>query len=205
MLHISTDYVFSGNKAGAYLEGDATGPISEYGRSKLLGEQEVAGNLERHFIVRTSWLFGMHGKNFVDTILRIARQQPELRVVNDQRGSPTYTRHLAEKLAEIIDRSDYGIYHVTGSGNCSWFEFAQGIIGMAGVERVRVIPVTSAEFVRPARRPANSILDNGHLRQLHLDPAPHWEDGLRSYLEEIACPGECEPAGKVEATWKANY
>ncbi len=204
MLHISSDYVFDGGKPGPYFEDDAPNPISAYGHSKLLGEQQVIASLDRHFIVRTSWLFGMHGKNFVETILKIARQKSELRVVDDQRGSPTYTCHLAERLAELIATREYGIYHVTGAGNCSWFEFAQSIIELSRIEGVRVAPVSSKEYVRPARRPANSVLANRHLSELNIGLAPHWKDGLQSYLAEIAGQGNCDPAGKVEAAWKAS-
>jgi dTDP-4-dehydrorhamnose reductase len=204
MLHISTDYVFDGDKVGPYRENDPTNPVSVYGASKLIAEREVRANLPRHFIVRTAWLFGTHGKNFVDTILKIARQQPELRVVNDQHGSPTYTRHLAEKIAEVIAVNEYGTYHVTGSGNCSWFEFAQCIIEMSGVEQVRVLPVTSAEFVRPARRPANSVLENGHLNRLNIELAPHWKEGLRAYLEETSNLADGSPMAKLETVSKAR-
>jgi dTDP-4-dehydrorhamnose reductase len=204
MLHISSDYVFDGSKPGPYFEDDAPNPVSAYGHSKLLGEQEVMASLVRYFIVRTSWLFGQHGKNFVDTIRRIARQRPELRVVDDQRGSPTYTRHLAEKLSELIQTGEYGIFHVTGAGNCSWFEFAQSIIELSQIEGVRVLPVSSKEYVRPARRPANSVLANRHLSELHIGLAPLWKDGLQSYLDELAGEGNNDPAGKAVAAWKVS-
>ena len=204
MVHISTDYVFDGSKSGPYFENDLPNPINAYGRSKLLGEQLVMASLDRHFIVRTSWLFGRHGKNFVDTILRIAQRLSELRVVDDQRGAPTYTCDLADSLAELITTTNYSIYHATAAGDCSWFEFAQSIIELSQTAGVKLLPVSSQEYVRPARRPANSVLANRRLSELNLRLAPHWKDGLRRYLSEIAGPGNPNLAGKVEATWKAN-
>jgi len=130
MLYVSTDYVFDGTKTGPYFENDCPNPMSVYGRSKLLGERHVQTILSRHFVVRTSWLYGPNGKNFVTTILKVAHQQKVLRVVNDQHGSPTYTRHLAVKIAELAETQAFGVYHITGSGNCSWFEFAGTILDL---------------------------------------------------------------------------
>ena len=132
MLYVSTDYVFDGSFARPYREDDIPNPLSAYGRSKLGGEQHVQALLARHFIVRSSWLYGPQGKNFVATILKIAGERDELRVVSDQRGSPTYTRHLAAKLAEMLTARAYGIYHVTGAGTCSWNEFTQAILKEGG-------------------------------------------------------------------------
>jgi dTDP-4-dehydrorhamnose reductase len=185
MLYVSTDYVFDGTKVGAYLEDDPPNPISVYGRSKWLGEQHVRAILKRYFIARTSWLYGPKGKNFVRTILRVARQQKLLRVVNDQHGSPTYTRHLASKIAELAEIQAYGVYHTTGSGTCSWFEFARTILDLWPVEGVQVLPISSGEADRAARRPANSVLENRALKQAHLELMPHWKVALAEYLDEI--------------------
>jgi dTDP-4-dehydrorhamnose reductase len=185
MLYVSTDYVFDGTKIGAYLEDDPPNPISVYGKSKWLGEQHVRAILKRYFITRTSWLYGPHGKDFVSTILRGAHQQKVLRVVNDQHGSPTYTRHLASKIAELAETQAYGVYHTTGSGTCSWFEFARTILNLWPVQGVEVFPISSDESGRAARRPANSVLENRALKQAHLELMPHWKVALTEYLDEI--------------------
>jgi dTDP-4-dehydrorhamnose reductase len=190
ILYISTDYVFDGRQDRPYREEDRPNPLNVYGRSKLLGEQCVQALVERHTIVRTSWLFGPRGKNFVSTILRLAQQRPELRVVSDQRGSPTYTRHLAAKLAQLVEGKACGLCHVTGSGSCSWFEFAQSIVDQAGFREVRVVPVSSEEAARPAPRPANSVLESRRLRQLGLGLLPPWQEGLAQYLQERRQAGE---------------
>lgn len=185
LVYISTDYVFDGRQERPYREDDPPNPLSVYGRTKLMGEQHVQNTLSRYYIVRTSWLFGPKGKNFVSTILRLAGEKPELRVVNDQKGSPTYTRHLAQKLVELITTSEHGIYHITGQGSCTWFEFAKKIVELGGFRQVRVIPVSTQEFVRPAPRPASSVLANQRLASLGIGLLPEWEEGLKSYLGEI--------------------
>lgn len=189
MVYVSTDYVFDGTKIGAYREDDPPHPVSVYGRSKLQGEEYVRGILKRYYIARTSWLYGPNGKNFVTTILKIGQQQKVLRVVNDQHGSPTYTRHLSLKLAELAETGAYGIYHTTGSGTCSWFEFARTILDLWPVEGVEVLPISSAESGRAAQRPANSVLENRALRQAHLELMPHWKIALAEYLDEIKQSG----------------
>jgi dTDP-4-dehydrorhamnose reductase len=190
LLYVSTDYVFDGHQARPYREDDCPHPISVYGRTKLRGEQHVQSLVARHFIVRTSWLYGLRGKNFVATILKLAREREELRVVSDQRGSPTYTRHLASKLAQLLWTKAYGIYHVTGAGDCSWFEFAQAIVRLGGYERVRVAPIASQDSGRRAIRPANSVLENRRLIQTKLGTLPHWTEGLAQYIEEGRGSGE---------------
>ncbi len=182
LLYVSTDYVFDGLGVRPYREDDCPNPISIYGWTKLRGEQYVQALVPRHFIVRTSWLYGPQGKNFVATILAAAKVRDELRVVSDQRGSPTYTRHLAALLARLLRVESYGIYHVTGAGNCSWFEFAQAIVKAGGLGQVRVVPTTTQELGRPARRPANSVLENR--RMLQFGALPHWTEGLAQYLAE---------------------
>jgi dTDP-4-dehydrorhamnose reductase len=189
-LYVSTDYVFDGSSEGPYREDDATNPLSAYGQSKLEGEKHVQSLLKRYFIVRSSWLYGPRGKNFVATIVKIATERDELRVVSDQRGSPTYTHHLALKLAEMLRIEAYGIYHATGAGNCSWFEFAQEIVKLAGLERVRVVPISTHESGRRAPRPANSVLENRRLIEDRLGALPHWKDGLAHYLKEGQRLGE---------------
>ncbi|MGD1154279.1 MAG: dTDP-4-dehydrorhamnose reductase [Terriglobia bacterium] len=190
MLYVSTDYVFDGRQERAYREDDCPHPVSVYARTKLRGEQHVQSLVTRHFIVRTSWLYGPQGKNFVATILKLAREREELRVVSDQRGSPTYTRHLALKLAQLLWTKAYGIYHVTGTGECSWFEFAQAIVRSGGYERVRVAPIASQDCGRLATRPANSVLENRRLIQIKLGTLPHWTEGLAQYIEEGRRSGE---------------
>jgi dTDP-4-dehydrorhamnose reductase len=189
MLYMSTDYVFDGTKVGPYGEDDPPNPINVYGKSKFLGEQHVRSVLNRYFIIRTSRLFGPNRGNFVTTILKAAHQQKVLRVVDDQYGSPTYTRHLSLKLAELAETQAYGIYHTTGSGVCSWFEFAQTILDIWPAEGVEVIPIASSESRRAARRPANSVLENRALKQAHVDLMPHWKDALTDYLSEIKQSG----------------
>jgi len=190
ILYVSTDYVFDGTKNGAYLEDDSPNPINIYGRSKWLGEQHVRAILKRYFIARTSWMYGAHGKNFVNTVLKAAHQQKLLRVVNDQHGSPTYTRHLSLKIAELAAIQAYGVYHITGSGTCSWFEFARTILEFWPVEGVQVLPISSDQLGRAARRPANSLLENRALKQAHLELLPHWKVALAEYLEEIKQSGQ---------------
>jgi dTDP-4-dehydrorhamnose reductase len=190
MLYVSTDYVFDGSGERPWREDDTPNPLSVYGQSKLQGEQAVVSSLRPHLIVRSSWLYGPRGKNFVSTILKLAAERDELRVVSDQRGSPTYTRHLALKLAELINCKTYGIYHVTGSGSCSWFEFTQAILKLAGFDQVRVVPISTQESARRAPRPAFSVLENRRLTESHLGLLPHWREGLADYLKEGQRLGE---------------
>jgi len=176
----SSDYVFDGTSRRAYVESDVTGAISGYGRSKLAGETSVAVANPRHFIVRASWLFGIAGKNFVETMLRLGEERPEVLVVSDQVGCPTYTRHLAEGIAELLNRDDYGIHHMAADGECSWYEFAQEIFDQAGVE-CRVMAGTTEMLARPAPRPAYSVLGTERRDPIRL---PHWRRGLAEYLAE---------------------
>ena len=174
---MSSDYVFDGTASEPYTEDDPTGPQSAYGRSKLAGEHAVAAAGD-HAIVRSSWLFGRHGKNFVSTMLHLAEDRDELNVVADQVGCPTFTGHLAPALVEIAERRVSGVLHVAGGGSCSWHELALATFEEAGVSRI-VHPVTTAEFPRPAPRPAWSVL-----RSTRPDgPAlPPWREGLSTYL-----------------------
>ena len=183
VVYPSTDYVFDGAGDRPYVESDPVGPQSAYGRSKLAGEEAVAAANERHFIVRTSWLFGTHGKNFVDTMLELGRDRDELKVVHDQVGRPTYTGDLADALLELTRSDAYGVHHIARGGEpCSWYEFAATIFDQASLS-VRLVPCTTEEFPRPAPRPAYSVLDSGRADPIRL---PDWRTGLENYLAQRA-------------------
>jgi dTDP-4-dehydrorhamnose reductase len=182
VVHPSSDYVFDGSNQDGYVESDETGPLSAYGKSKLAGEEETAAANPRHFIVRASWLFGVNGRNFVDTMLGLADTQDEVVVVRDQIGCPTYTGHLAEGLVQLLDGEEYGIHHMAGGGRCSWYEFAVEIFSQAGVD-CRVLSATSDMLDRPAPRPAFSVLVTEREHPILL---PEWQEGLRDYLAERA-------------------
>jgi dTDP-4-dehydrorhamnose reductase len=182
IVHPSTDYVFDGTARTPYLESHPTSPINAYGRSKLAGEHAVAGANPRHFVVRTSWLFGPAGRNFVETMLGLASTGGPVLVVRDQVGCPTYTGHLAEALVRLVDGESHGLHHIAGSGQCSWFEFANEIFEQAGLD-TRAMSCTSDEFPRPAARPAYSVLRTERDYGFELPP---WQEGLASYLAERA-------------------
>ncbi len=185
LVHYSTDYVFDGRKQAAYVEEDPPIPLGVYGRSKLRGEELLKATVPEFLILRISWLFGRNGKNFIRTILNAARTSRLLRVVNDQWGSPTYTRDVAGHTEMLLESGCRGIYHLTNSGSCTWFELAQRAVEWAGIHRVSVIPVTTAEFPRPAPRPANSVLANARLEREGLPIMRPWADAVRAYLNEI--------------------
>jgi dTDP-4-dehydrorhamnose reductase len=176
VVYYSTDYVFDGRKREPYVESDATGPVSAYGRSKLLGEQEV----REGWIVRSSWLFGWTGTNFVRTMLRLGEERDEVRVVDDQRGCPTYARHLADATRELIGLP-HGVWHLAADGDCTWAEFAEAIFEEAGLD-CDVVPISSEELGRPAPRPAYSVLRSERDDAPRL---PHWRDGLRECLARL--------------------
>ncbi len=184
MLYISTDYVFGGQGTKPW-EPECTdyAPLNEYGRSKLAGERAVAELLEKYFIVRIAWVFGLNGKNFVKTMLRLGQTHDTLRVVNDQIGTPTYTFDLARLLADMIETEKYGYYHATNEGGyISWADFAAEIFRQAGMD-TRVIPVTTAEYgLSKAARPFNSRLDKSKIVRAGFEPLPDWRDALRRYL-----------------------
>ena len=182
VVYPSTDYVFDGSKNGPYVESDATRPLSVYGQTKATGEAETAAANQRYYIVRSSWLFGTAGRNFVETMLALGADQGEVVVVRDQVGCPTYTAHLADALVRLIDTSAYGIHHIAGGGECSWYEFAQEIFRQAKLD-VRVMSMTTAELSRPAPRPAYSALVTERAEAIYL---PEWQEGLASYLAERA-------------------
>lgn len=179
IVHVSTDYVFDGTKREPWLESDAVGPLGAYGASKLAGERAVATANPAHAIVRTAWLFGAGGKNFVDTMLALGAQREEVSVVTDQVGCPTWTGHLAGALVELAERpQDTGIHHVAGTGSCSWNELAIEVFDRAAID-CRVVPTTSAAFPRPAPRPAYSVLGTERRDPLVL---PAWQEGVAGYL-----------------------
>lgn len=181
MVYFSSDYVFDGEKGSPYLEYDQTNPKSIYGQSKLWGEMLVKEVLPRHSIIRTSWLYGVNGKNFVTTMLDLARRAPELRVVNDQIGSPTYTLDLARAVAQIIDKPMFGTLHLTNSDICSWYEFAMEIFTQAGME-VNITPINSDELRRPAFRPKYSVLANYMWKLEGLAPLRSYKDALAEFI-----------------------
>jgi len=179
-VHVSSDYVFDGSKASAYVESDAVGPISAYGRSKLAGEEAVAAAApDAHTIVRSSWLFGVGGPCFPKTIVKLASEREVLRVVDDQVGCPTYTGDLAVALLELAASRVPGVVHVAAGDSCSWFEFATAIVAAAG-ESCTVEPCATSEFPRPARRPANSVLVTE--RGPEVPALPSWRQGLEAFM-----------------------
>jgi len=188
LVHVSTDYVFDGRipAPGAYAEVDPVGPLSAYGRTKLAGEQAVAAAGGEHWILRTQWLYGLHGGNFVETMLRLAGERDELAVVDDQVGSPTSTHDLAPALWAFLQRRpEPGVYHVVNDGACSWYEFARAIFERTGAS-VRLSPTDSATFVRPAPRPARSVLSTAKLRAAFGAGLRPWQDALADYLARRA-------------------
>jgi dTDP-4-dehydrorhamnose reductase len=183
LVHVSTDYVFDGSKRTPWVESDPVGPIGAYGRSKLVGEEAVAAAGADHAIVRTAWLFGAGGRNFVDTMLALGGDRDEVDVVADQVGSPTWAAHLAEGLVEVAERrGDVGVFHAAGAGACSWYELAVEIFARSGV-RCRVRPTTAERFSRPAPRPAYSVLGSERDAAPVLPP---WQEGVAGYLAEKA-------------------
>lgn len=180
VVYVSSDYVFDGGKGSAYVETDQTAPISAYGRSKLAGEEATREANRRHFVVRSSWLFGTNGPNFVETMLRLASNQSEVLVVRDQVGSPTYTWHLAYGVVRLIEGIEYGIHHMAAAGACSWYEFAREIFEQANVD-CTVMSATTEMLGRPAPRPAHSALASQRQHPIEL---PSWQDGLAAYLAQ---------------------
>jgi len=185
LMHISTDYVFDGTSGTAYAEDAPVNPVNVYGRSKLDGENEVLSAGVKHLIVRTQSLFGINGANFVRAIMsRLEAGTGALKVVNDQVSSPTYTVHLADAILRLLRTDKQGIVHVSASGECSWYEFAC-VIAASIKPGAEVLPVTSSEYIRPARRPAYSVLDKGLYTSWTGSGMPSWKEGLKEYLERI--------------------
>ncbi len=184
MIYISTDYVFPGNGTEFYEVNDEKAPQNVYGQSKLDGELAVQNLLDKYFIVRISWVFGVNGKNFIKTMLNLAKTHDKLTVVNDQIGSPTYTADLAKLLCDMVISDKYGVYHATNEGICSWYDFAAEIFKQAGID-IEVQPVPSTSFPTKAKRPHNSRLSKKSLDMAGFNRLPDWKDALHKYLEEI--------------------
>ncbi|HEX4583517.1 MAG TPA: dTDP-4-dehydrorhamnose reductase [Burkholderiaceae bacterium] len=185
LVHYSTDYVFDGAKRSAYVESDPTGPINAYGRSKLAGEREIARSGCRHLILRTGWVYAMRGRNFLLTMLRLARERPQLRVVDDQVGAPTWARDIAQATLIGLDRPTpiEGLYHVTAGGEASWFQFAGRILKLAGLTTT-LVPIPTSDYPTPAARPAYSVLDSGRFESAARVRIGIWDERL------VACFGD---------------
>lgn len=186
MVYISTDYVFDGEGDQPFEVTDKPNPINYYGQTKYEGELEVQRILDKYFIIRTSWVFGTHGNNFVKTMLKLAEDRKEISVVSDQYGSPTYSYDLAKFICDIIQTDKYGIYHATNEGYCSWYEFACEIFKQAGMQ-VNVNPVNSEEYYTKALRPKNSRLSNDRIKMEGFDSLGDWKEAVGRYICEVDC------------------
>lgn len=187
-VFISTDYVFDGQKKTPYVESDCPNPLSVYGASKVAGEQLTRIACPNHFIIRSTGLYGVaasraKGGNFVDKMIQLSKEKDELRVVNDQVLTPTYTVDLAKKMAELLKTKNYGTYHITSSGYCSWYDFTREIFKLADI-KTKLSPTTSDEFKTRAKRPAYSVLENNHLKKIGLKDLRPWQEALKDYLKE---------------------
>jgi dTDP-4-dehydrorhamnose reductase len=180
VVYVSSDYIFDGAKGAPYVESDQPAPLSAYGRTKLAGEEATVAANKRHFVVRSAWLFGVGGPNFVETMLRLAGSGNEVLVVRDQVGAPTYTWHLAYGIVRLIEGIEFGVHHMAAAGQCSWYEFAREIFEQAKVE-CKVLSITTEEFGRPAPRPPFSALTSQREHAIRL---PTWQDGLAGYLAQ---------------------
>ena len=185
MIYISTDYVFDGQGERPWLPDDERAPLNVYGQTKYEGEIAVQNTLDKYFIVRIAWVFGVNGKNFIKTMLNLGKTREHLTVVNDQFGSPTYTYDLARLLVDMIQTDKYGIYHATNEGICTWYEFACEIFRQAGIS-VDVAPVTADQYPAKAKRPSNSRMSKDKLEENGFERLPSWQDALGRYLKEIS-------------------
>ena len=191
LVHISTDFVFSGDKNEPYFETDDARPLSVYGKSKLRGEQRILDSgLKKYFIVRTSWLYGAGGNNFVETIIQLAKEKPELKIVADQHGTPTWTEDLACAVFELLalpGPSAYGIYHYSNEGECSWFDFASEIVAQLRTNQVvkveQLLPIPTEGYPLPAERPKYSVVSKDKIKQATGLEIPVWQESLKAYLE----------------------
>ncbi|MFP4347247.1 MAG: dTDP-4-dehydrorhamnose reductase [Thermodesulfobacteriota bacterium] len=200
LIHISTDFVFDGQKGAPYLETDPISPVSVYGQSKAAGEAELRSRLQEHFIVRTAWVYGVHGNNFVKTMIRLARERDEVRVVADQYGSPTSAADLASAVWTMTDailqdrETAWGTYHFCGSGITTWYGLASSVIERAGrhtfLKTDRVTPITTAEYPTPARRPPYSVLDCGRIEEKFGIQPPFWEESVQIAVDRMFSEGE---------------
>ncbi len=184
MMYFSTDYVFNGKGDRPWKTDDERSPLNVYGQTKYEGELAVENSLEKYFILRIAWVFGVNGKNFIKTMLRLGKEKGAVSVVNDQIGSPTYTADLAVLAVDMIQTDKYGTYHATNEGLCSWYEFACQIFNEANMD-VKVTPVSSDAFPAKAKRPSNSRMDKSKLTKNGFSPLPGWQDALKRYLKEI--------------------
>ena len=189
LIHISTDFVFDGKNNRPYVEDAGVNPLSVYGSSKLAGEALVSESSDENLTIRTSWLFGLHGNNFVKTIMRLAGEREELGIVFDQTGTPTYTKDLAEAILNLIDSEARGIYHFSNEGVCSWYDFAYAVIENMRrkghpIKLKRLNPIRTEDYPLPAERPAYSVLDKGKYKKLTSKNIPHWSEGLKQYFNE---------------------
>ncbi len=189
LVHYSTDYVFDGNSEIPYLEIDKTDPINAYGYSKLQGEQHVSERLNSYYIIRTSWLYGHAGPNFVDTMAKLMKEKETLKVVNDQTGSPTYTKDLVNATMELLKTDDYGLYHFSNDGQCTWYEFSLKIKEHLEDQGFKlsvkeISPVSTDEFPRPAKRPRFSLLNKSKYIKTTKAQIPHWDESLKRYISE---------------------
>lgn len=194
LIHYSTDYVFDGESDRAYTEDQTQHPISVYGRTKAAGEQAIRNSTDRYLILRTSWVYSNMGRNFLNTVLRLAQERPELKIVDDQTGTPTYAGALAANTVELVkklpdaagDPEMTGIFNMTCQGSTTWYGFAKAILNTAGIEDVRITPITTSEFPTPAARPRYSVLDNTKLQRVYGVSMPAWRDALRECLAQRA-------------------
>ena len=186
LCHISTDYVFDGTKDGPYTPDDPPNPINTYGKSKLAGEKYIQELLKKFYIIRTSWLYGKYGKNFVYTVLDLAKKQKEFRVVDDQIGSPTWTVTLARVIADIVETKKYGIYHVTDETErgISWYQFAKKIVKLSCLD-AEIIPIKTKKSPQSAKRPKNSVLDTTMVESVLNEDLPSWDESLQMFLSEL--------------------
>lgn len=182
LVHISTDFVFYGQKNEPYIEFDTPNPLSIYGKSKLLGEEFIKQINPKHYILRTSWLYGENGNNFVKTMLKLGKENKTLKVVNDQRGTPTYTKDLVNTINMIIKSDAYGTYHASNEGECTWFEFARRIFELANISDIEILPITTEELNRLAKRPKYSVMKN-YMLKLNFDyTLKSWDESLKKYF-----------------------
>lgn len=186
ICYISTDYVFDGKSSSPYCEYDNTNPLTVYGKSKRAGEQLVQSLCSRWFIVRTSWVYGASGNNFVKTMLKLGEEHDSLQVVNDQWGAPTYTCDLSLFLEKLVTTEKYGIYHASNTGTCSWYEFAKAIFEESKMT-VRVTPCLTQDFPRPAPRPKYTVMEQLSIRTNKFDPLPHWRNALKRFIYSLSC------------------
>jgi dTDP-4-dehydrorhamnose reductase len=183
MVHISTDYVFNGVASKPYAVDHAIEPLSAYGKTKAAGEKFLQETVSKYFLVRTAWLYGHNGKNFVETIIASAKNNTELKIVDDQKGAPTYVDDLVDFLIKLLNSDKYGVYHYTNSGETTWYQFAKQFLNYLQIN-VKIIPCSTAEYPRPAKRPSYSVLDLAITKKEFKIEIPSWQDGLKRYLDK---------------------